>query len=377
MTEMTDTVTPGLAQKVRFINDHFRCFNGDHLTAEKSHKSVRLISPPDQRSLDSTNSFGYIRFPTSSGKGNLVTEYLRIAYSDKVEDVMSLMGIHWRFKHPRIVRTGIEGDSTQAENLILKECQKELLKTTPKGSKPSRIPDTAWRVELDKNPRLCITVLGGMENFVLEESKRETFKKGLISAAGTTDGWIITTGLNKGVVRILSEALEDYHTCCLDPQSNRLRCLGIVSWRSVRNRLVLESNTYTSPADYVETTSSDEPDTAYLERHHTHYLFVDDGNRLTTGENKAVEFCAALCKALSKPMIKQGWAIPVVAVVLNGGVDVLEAAQKFIRQQLPVFVCVGSGRAADLVGLAHSLRLKYTGRIIFICCTEKLRICCS
>ncbi|KAG5446454.1 Transient receptor putative cation channel sub M member 3 [Clonorchis sinensis] len=361
MTEMTDPVTPGLAQKVRFIEDHFRCFIGAHLPAEKSNKSVRLIIQTDQQKLGSTNSFGYIRFPTSSGQGNLVTEYVRVAHSDKVEDVMSLMGIHWRFKHPRIVRTGIEGDSMQPENLILEDCRKELLKTIPKGSKLRRTPDTTWHVELDKNPRLCIAVLGGMENFVLEESKSETFKKGLISAARTTDGWIITTGLNKGVVRILSEALEDYDTCCLDPHSNRLRCLGIVAWKSVRNRLVLESNTYTSPADYVETMSTDEPNTAYLERHHTHYLFVDDGSLLANVENKAVEFCAALCKALSKPMIKQGWAIPVVAVVLNGGVDVLEAAQKFIRQQLPVFVCAGSGRAADLISLAHSLRLKYTG----------------
>ncbi|OON20852.1 hypothetical protein X801_03261 [Opisthorchis viverrini] len=170
--------------------------------------------------------------------------YVRIAHSDKVEDVMSLMGIHWRFKHPRIVRNGNEGDGMHAENLVFEDCRKELLKTIPKGSKLRRIPDTAWQVELDKNPRLCIAVLGGEENFVLEESKSETFKKvrGLINAAETTDGWIITTGLNKGVVRILSEALEDHHTRCLDPQSNRLRCLGIVLWRSVRNRLILESN---------------------------------------------------------------------------------------------------------------------------------------
>lgn len=54
-----------------------------------------------------------------------------------------------------------------------------------------------WQLEL---PTLLISVHGGLQNFDLQPKLKQVFGKGLIKAAVTTGAWIFTGGVNTGGV---------------------------------------------------------------------------------------------------------------------------------------------------------------------------------
>lgn len=47
-------------------------------------------------------------------------------------------------------------------------------------------------------PKLLLTVQGGSKNFTLSPKVKETFSKGLLTAALSTGAWILTDGINTG-----------------------------------------------------------------------------------------------------------------------------------------------------------------------------------
>ena len=55
-----------------------------------------------------------------------------------------------------------------------------------------------WGIFKPNRPHLALSVIGGAKNFRMEGRKREIFKKGLISAAKSTNAMILTGGTNTG-----------------------------------------------------------------------------------------------------------------------------------------------------------------------------------
>ena len=49
-----------------------------------------------------------------------------------------------------------------------------------------------------------------------------------------------------------------------------------------------------------------------------------------------------------------GLGIPVVLVVVEGGTDAIADAKKSLEHKIPVVVCSGTGRAADILAYAYS-----------------------
>ena len=49
-----------------------------------------------------------------------------------------------------------------------------------------------------------------------------------------------------------------------------------------------------------------------------------------------------------------GLGIPVVLVVVEGGTDCIADARKSLEHKIPVVVCAGTGRAADILAYAYS-----------------------
>ncbi len=49
-----------------------------------------------------------------------------------------------------------------------------------------------------------------------------------------------------------------------------------------------------------------------------------------------------------------GLGIPVVLVVVEGGYDAIEDCRKSLSQKIPVIICEGTGRAADIIAYAYS-----------------------
>ncbi len=49
-----------------------------------------------------------------------------------------------------------------------------------------------------------------------------------------------------------------------------------------------------------------------------------------------------------------GQGIPVVLIVLEGGLDALRNTKNAVCRGIPTVVCEGTGRAADIIAYAHN-----------------------
>ncbi|KAF7257106.1 hypothetical protein EG68_05898 [Paragonimus skrjabini miyazakii] len=304
---------------------HCRCYCGEYKNNHYDTGEVTLV--PTKWSEEThiqcfrpTNAFGLVEFLTEFATNKRPTEYVRISDEDKLEDVMKLMAQYWHILKP---------------------------------SKPS----------------LCISVIGGAKNFVLEGRKKEVFnrvpatlsRKGLIQAAITTEALIVTSGLNIGIVRMVGDALQEGQSFHFDRRrlSNQLRCLGIAPWGYVLNREELISDNFNLPVPYKVSTVIATGRPVSLNQNHTHYIFVDEGRRMRYGGSESAKFRARLCKKIAQPWKSGGWSIPVVLVVVEGGHDVFIDARDCIREHVPVVICSGTGRAADILSMASVYRLKH------------------
>lgn len=69
-----------------------------------------------------------------------------------------------------------------------------------------------WQMEL---PKLVISVHGGIQNFQLPSKIKQVFSKGLVKAAETTGAWIITEGINSGIVILICFSLPLVFSVCI------------------------------------------------------------------------------------------------------------------------------------------------------------------
>ncbi|CAH8551549.1 unnamed protein product [Schistosoma margrebowiei] len=272
--------------------------NNDNTWTESN--DIKVIGP--------TNAFGQIEF--SDSPIQKPTEFVRISDEDKLEDVMTLMKDYWKMMEP-------------------------------------------------EKPSLCISVIGGAKSFVLDGHKKDVFYSGLVQAALSTKAWIVTSGLNLGIVRMVGKALQDqkFHFDEWKP-SESLICLGIAPWGYVLNRQTLVSENHNTPIRYEITDFITRDSPVSLNQNHTHYIFVDEGRRLRYGGSKSAEFRARLEKQIALPVEKGGFGIPVVLVIVEGGHDVLIDAKNSLKEHVPVVICSGTGRAADILSLAFEYRLR-------------------
>ncbi|XP_052075160.1 transient receptor potential cation channel subfamily M member-like 2 isoform X1 [Mytilus californianus] len=239
-----------------------------------------------------------------------------------------------------------------------------------------------WRIMEPNTPSLIISVVGGAKNFKLNGKMRETFQSGLIKASQTTNAWLITSGFNMGVMKEVGLAVREGQSFewYKDRFAHVLRCIGIAPWGYVKNRHVLtdhninvQENTQGLPkrlgydkrghslifegkfdkiAEYKTSNVIEHAKPVPLNSDHTHFIFVDDGYRnLYRGVAK---FRARFEKKLSDPIENGGEGIPVVLIVVEGGRDAIEDAKTSLGQHIPVILCEGTGRAADILVYAYT-----------------------
>ncbi|XP_045189390.2 transient receptor potential cation channel subfamily M member-like 2 isoform X2 [Mercenaria mercenaria] len=264
---------------------------------------------PDNLHRTVTNSFGKIKFVNVEHVGGTKpAKYIRMAADDSVEDLFELMVKYWRIKDPQ-------------------------------------------------PPNLVISVVGGAKNFKLDGRMRTTFSAGLIKAAKTTSAWLISSGFNMGVMKSVGQAVNEGQSFCWD--NNRmahvLRCIGIAPWGYVRNRQGLIETIDGEGKFCAEYRTSNvilhnEP--VPLNADHTHFIFVDDGYRNKYGGVAAMR--SKIEQKISQPESAGGLGIPVVLIVVEGGTDALADARSSLEHRIPVVVCAGTGRAADILTYAYS-----------------------
>ncbi|KAK3595122.1 hypothetical protein CHS0354_002375 [Potamilus streckersoni] len=213
-------------------------------------------------------------------------------------------------------------------------------------------------------PKLLISVTGGAKRYNLTPKHQLIFKRGLMNAATSTGAWIITGGMGAGVMKFIGEAVRD-HIVTKGTLDKNIVALGIATFGCVANRESLDGDdrglwpaTYRSADLGNRKETGDEPEVP-LDHNHTHFILVDDGSINKYGVE--IELVAELEKFISNKKINTGLAeklrvdLPVVKIVVEGGVNTMKTVWKSVAADIPVLVLQGSGRAADFISYGYQL----------------------
>ncbi|CAF1455960.1 unnamed protein product, partial [Rotaria sordida] len=79
------------------------------------------------------------------------------------------------------------------------------------------------------SPQLLISVTGGTGRYELPKRIQSAFQRGLMTAAVTTDAWIITEGSHEGVMKEVGNIVEKcrYNNIKI---ISKVKCIGIANW---------------------------------------------------------------------------------------------------------------------------------------------------
>ncbi|XP_072372695.1 transient receptor potential cation channel subfamily M member 6-like isoform X1 [Scyliorhinus torazame] len=202
-----------------------------------------------------------------------------------------------------------------------------------------------WLMEL---PKLLISVHGGSQNFELPPKVKQIFGKGLIKAAETTGAWIVTEGINTGTSRHVGDAVRD-HT---SPYLRKICIIGITPWGVIENHRDLIGRDVICP---YQTLGNPLSKLTSLNSKHSHFILVDDGTVGKYGNEMKLRRMLEKYIALQKIHTRMGQGVPVVGLVIEGGPNVILTVWEYVRDvpPVPVVVCEGTGRAADLLSFTH------------------------
>uniref|UniRef100_K7GFK9 Uncharacterized protein n=1 Tax=Pelodiscus sinensis TaxID=13735 RepID=K7GFK9_PELSI len=225
--------------------------------------------------------------------------------------------------HAKYIRTSYDTKMDQLLHLMVKE----------------------WQMEL---PKLVISVHGGIQNFKLPSKIKQVFSKGLVKAAETTGAWIITEGINSGVSRHVGDALKAHASQHL----RKICAIGIPSWGIIENQrdligkdVICLYQTLSNPLSKLSTLNS----------MHSHFVLADDGTVGKYGNEMKLRRNLEKYLNLQKIHTRMGQGVPVVGLVVEGGPNVILMVWEYVRDTpaVPVVVCEGTGRAADLLAFIH------------------------
>ncbi|CAL4083894.1 unnamed protein product [Meganyctiphanes norvegica] len=207
-----------------------------------------------------------------------------------------------------------------------------------------------WGLDL---PKLLITVIGGKTNFDLQPKLKKVICKGLLNTAKTTGAWVFTGGTNTGVTSHVGEAFVE---SSLRTGNGRVVSVGIAPWGVIERRQDLIGSGKDVPYALINNPKSK---LAAPNSHHTYFLFVDNGTAGKYGAELILR--RKLENYLSQQRIeaRAGLATPVVCVVIEGGPQTIRQVLELVTDNppIPVVVCDGTGRAADIIAFLH----KYAG----------------
>ncbi|CAF0758756.1 unnamed protein product [Brachionus calyciflorus] len=225
-----------------------------------------------------------------------------------------------------------------------------------------------WQLEL---PKLIISVHGGIANFGLQPKLKQAIQRGLIKVANTSHIWIITAGTDTGVVKHIGDILRENF-----PRArNNVVVFGVAPWGVVNEKESLIGHEVEVPY-FSNNPSINSVNSFNLNNCHSYFLLVDDG---TVGKYGCeISFRRRFERFLSrhkseifmdfdfrpkmfdvtieeKITLQNHHTIPLVCLVIEGGTNTIQTVLVNVHDNppVPVVICDGSGRAADLIAFTH------------------------
>ncbi len=167
-------------------------------------------------------------------------------------------------------------------------------------------------------PKFIFSIIGGYKNFEIDKEIEKAFKIGLMKAAKTNDTWIITGGIDNGVMRLVGDAVDE------DLNSNNLTVLGIVD----RKRIC---GTY---PNFKRSTDREIHDYNKNLLNANHSSFVVVGNEETNSENEYyLEFRIKL-----EHFIHNKLKIPFFLIVLEGAYSSFHTIAQTLENKAPIIL---------------------------------------
>ncbi|KAM8972277.1 transient receptor potential cation channel subfamily M member 7-like [Pelodytes ibericus] len=241
-----------------------------------------------------TDAYGTIVF--QGGSQGYKAKYIRLSNDSKIEDIVHLMVKKWRMKMPKLV----------------------------------------------------ISVHGGMQKFELHPSIKEALSRGLVKAAVTTRAWILTGGINNGVAAHIGDAIKEDAS----RWSNMFCTVGIAPWGILEGRNDLLGQNVVTP---YQTLLNPLSKLHVLNKLHSHFLLVDDGTVGKHGGELNIQRDLEMKITQQQIHRRTGRCVPLVALIIEGGPNTIHTVLEYLKQRppVPVVVCEGSGRAADLLAFIY------------------------
>uniref|UniRef100_A0AAF5D5N7 TRPM SLOG domain-containing protein n=1 Tax=Strongyloides stercoralis TaxID=6248 RepID=A0AAF5D5N7_STRER len=201
-------------------------------------------------------------------------------------------------------------------------------------------------------PKLIITIHGGITNFDIQTKLTRVFRKGLLKAARTTGAWIITSGINAGVVRHVAAAL-DGGVPIVGKGKSKIITIGVAQWGLLKKRDSLIGQDCVVP--YHPHSFSTKGKLQVLNNRHSYFLLVDNGTVGRYGADIILRRRLENYIAQKQKVGEGNKGVPIVCVVLEGGTCTIRTVLDYVANipRIPVVVCDGSGRASDLIAFAH------------------------
>ncbi|XP_035660504.1 transient receptor potential cation channel subfamily M member-like 2 isoform X2 [Branchiostoma floridae] len=226
--------------------------------------------------------------------------------------------------------------------------------------KPDIDPAVLWELMTDhwhlKKPSLIVSVAGGAKKFFLKDRLKNVFTRSLMKASQSTDAWLLTGGMDSGIMKCVGEAVRDQ----VSNFATSPVAIGIATWGSVDNRPSLQRTDRKDvfPAIYSCQKLEFKKNTAPLDLNHTHFILVDDGTVQEFSEAD-IELRTRLEEYISSTMTlgdMKDVGVPVVVLAVEGGPHTLKNVSEAVAREIPVVAAEGSGRAADIIAYAYKRR---------------------
>ncbi|CAF0987789.1 unnamed protein product [Adineta ricciae] len=207
-----------------------------------------------------------------------------------------------------------------------------------------------WKVE---RPKLLVAVIGGAKYFKMSEGLEEKFCSKIIDATRQSGAWLLTSGFNAGVVQMIGRTLNNMHLTSL---TQHITAIAVTKYGCIRNNSDIVQKIDPQAKEYEESTRKGKHD---LEPNHSHYILLDDGTRhqyrgiqdrlsvfmRTISKGKNMERDSS--RNLNRSGLDTSNQVPAVTLLVEGGKDSIISVYHSLKNNIPVIIVKGSGRAAD------------------------------
>ncbi|XP_063432248.1 transient receptor potential cation channel subfamily M member 2-like isoform X2 [Mytilus trossulus] len=196
-------------------------------------------------------------------------------------------------------------------------------------------------------PKLVLSIIGDSKSFVPKPWITSVFKQGLIETAkGAKDCLILYKGSSEKVSSIVREAVEDFDKLQSEGDDVFISLVGILPEenRCKPSIHLHDGNEHHYGWDYWKQKQSD--------------CLLGEIYNIWMGKNKSyAEFHASVLKGIVQNKISfmtledkpLQWNVPVLTIVAEGDLDTIEAVNQVLKQNLPILIIKGSGKAADFI----------------------------